>query len=67
VFTLTTVVARRQFSNTVNRVWFTKERAVLTRYGRAIVAIVPVEDLELLEKGKKGSTRPKRGRPRARR
>jgi hypothetical protein len=50
VFTLTTVAARRQFATLVSRVWFTKERAALTRYGRAILAIVPIEDLKLLER-----------------
>ena len=50
MFTLTTVAARRQFAELVSRVWFTKERASLTRYGRAIVAIVPIEDLKVLER-----------------
>ena len=49
LITLTTVAARRQFANLISRVWFTKERAALTRYGQAIVAVVPIEDLELLE------------------
>jgi prevent-host-death family protein len=56
VFTLTTVAARRQFAHLVNRVWFTKERAVLTRYGKAVAAIVPVEDLEKLERSGKAKT-----------
>lgn len=63
VFTLTTVAARRQFSNLVSRVWFTKERATLTRYGRAIVAIVPIEDLAQLER--QAPARPKRPKKRA--
>jgi prevent-host-death family protein len=54
VFTLTTAAARRKFSELVNRVWYTKERAVLTRYGRELVAIVPVEDLKRLEPRRKG-------------
>ena len=50
MFILTTAAARRKFSELVNRVWYTKERATLTRYGQALVAVVPIEDLALLEK-----------------
>jgi prevent-host-death family protein len=50
VFILTTAAARRKFSELVNRVWYTKERAKLTRYGQALVAVVPIEDLAILEK-----------------
>jgi prevent-host-death family protein len=49
VITLTTAAARRKFSELVNRVWYTKERATLTRYGQPLVAVVPVEDLEILD------------------
>jgi prevent-host-death family protein len=49
VFTLTTAAARRKFSELVNRVRFTKERAALTRYGQPVVALVPIEDLERLQ------------------
>ena len=52
-----TVLTRRQFAHLVNRVWFTKERAALTRYGRVIVAVVPIEDLELLQKKKRRAPR----------
>jgi prevent-host-death family protein len=41
--------ARESFSSTVNRVAFGGERVVLTRHGKRIAAVVPVEDLELLE------------------
>lgn len=41
--------ARESFSTTVNRVAFGGERVVLTRHGRPVAAVVPVEDLELLE------------------
>jgi prevent-host-death family protein len=41
--------AREAFSTTVNRVAFGGERVVLTRHGRRIAAVVPIEDLELLE------------------
>jgi prevent-host-death family protein len=41
--------ARESFSTTVNRVAFGGERVVLTRHGRRVAAVVPIEDLELLE------------------
>ncbi|HEX5040698.1 MAG TPA: type II toxin-antitoxin system prevent-host-death family antitoxin [Candidatus Limnocylindria bacterium] len=41
--------ARESFSTTLNRVAFGGERVVLTRHGRRIAAVVPIEDLELLE------------------
>ncbi len=41
--------AREEFSNTVNRVAYGGERVVLTRHGKRIAAVVPLEDLELLE------------------
>ena len=46
---VTTVDARRDFSDVVNRVAYGHERMVLTRRGKRLVAVVPVEDLELLE------------------
>lgn len=41
--------ARMNFSETVNRVAFGSERIVLERHGKAVLALVPVADLELLE------------------
>ena len=41
--------ARESFSTTVNRVAFGGERVVLTRHGRRVAAVVPIDDLELLE------------------
>jgi len=46
---VTTVDARRDFSDLLNRVAYGHERMVLTRRGKRLVAVVPVEDLELLE------------------
>ncbi len=43
---VTTVDARNQFSALINRVAFGNERIVLTRRGRKIVAIVPIDDLQ---------------------
>lgn len=44
-----TVNARAQFSEIINRAAFGKERVTLTRRGREIVAVVPIEDVKLLE------------------
>jgi prevent-host-death family protein len=41
--------ARESFSTTINRVAFAGERIVLTRHGRRVAAVVPIEDLELIE------------------
>ena len=48
--TVSTVEARKQFSEVINRAAYGKERVVLTRRGKALVAVVPVEDLDLLER-----------------
>lgn len=41
--------AREHFAEVVNRAAYGKERLILTRRGRPLAAVVPVEDLELLE------------------
>jgi prevent-host-death family protein len=41
--------ARAQFSELTNRVAFGKERVIIDRSGKGVMAIVPIEDLELLE------------------
>ena len=46
---LTVSKAREVFSETVNRVAYTKERVMVERHGKAIMAMVPVEDVELLQ------------------
>ncbi len=46
---LSTAEARNEFADVINRSSFGKERLVLTRRGKKLAAIVPVEDLELLE------------------
>lgn len=43
---LSTVEARTQFADLINRVAYGKERVVLTRRGKALVAVVPLEDLQ---------------------
>jgi len=47
--TVTTVEARNEFAEIVNRAAYGKERITLTRRGKAIAAIVPIEDAELLQ------------------
>jgi len=44
-----TTEARDRFSELLNRAAFGKERVVLTRRGKNIVALVPIEDLATLE------------------
>lgn len=41
--------AREDFSDTLNKVAFAKERVVLHRRGKEVAAVVPIEDLKLLE------------------
>jgi prevent-host-death family protein len=41
--------ARDSLAEILNRAAYGKERLVLTRHGKKLVAVVPVEDLELLE------------------
>jgi prevent-host-death family protein len=42
-------VAREQFAELVNRVAYGHERVRIVRRGRGLVAIVPIEDLALIE------------------
>lgn len=47
---LSTAEARNNFSDVINRAAYGKERVVLTRRGKDIVGVVPMEDILLLEK-----------------
>ena len=47
---VTTVDARNQFSDVLNRAAYGKERVVLTRRGKPIAALVSIDDLHLLER-----------------
>lgn len=40
---------RQQFAGALNRVAFRRDRILLERHGKLVAAMVPVEDLELLE------------------
>lgn len=46
---LTITRAREEFAETVNRVTYKKERILVEKHGKAVMAFVPVEDLELLQ------------------
>ena len=45
---MNTVEAKEQFTDVVNRVVHNKERIILTRRGKEIAAILPIEDLKVL-------------------
>lgn len=47
--TMTTVAARNDFSTVVNQASFGKKRIILTRRGKKVAAVVPLDDIELLE------------------
>ena len=40
---------RQDFSDTLNRVAYRRERMILHRRGKDVAAVVPIEDLRLLE------------------
>ena len=46
---LTISKAREEFSETVNRVAYSKGRVMVERRGKVVMAMVPVEDVELLQ------------------
>jgi len=47
---LNTSDARDNLADLLNRVAYAKDRVRITRHGRAIAAVVPIEDLEMIEK-----------------
>ena len=47
--TLSTAEAQDQFSELINQVVHNKEHVILTRRGKEIAAIIPLEDLALLQ------------------
>lgn len=47
--TITAVKARAKFSDVVTKAAFEKERIILTRNGKELAAVVPIEDVLLLE------------------
>lgn len=40
---------RRSLSEKLNQVAYAKERVIITRHGKAVAALVPIEDAQLLE------------------
>ncbi|MGH9499284.1 MAG: type II toxin-antitoxin system Phd/YefM family antitoxin [Terriglobales bacterium] len=48
--TMNASVARENFADIVNRVEYRGERVVLRRHNRDVAAIIPIEDLELLQR-----------------
>ena len=61
-------VARQEFSETLNHVAYGKKRVVVKRHGRDLAAIVPMQDVQLLEQCEEEPPKPRRSaRPAARR
>ena len=46
---VTTVDARNNFGDLINQAAYGKKRIVLTRRGKELVCLVPIEDMRLLE------------------
>jgi prevent-host-death family protein len=47
---VSTADARQNLAELINRVAYGKERVILTRHGKEVAALVPVEDLSLIQK-----------------
>ena len=47
---ITTAEARKNLAELLNRAAYAKERFVVTRHGKELVAIVPLEDVTLLDR-----------------
>lgn len=47
---LTTSTARARFADLVNRAEYAGERTIVHRRNRPVAAVVPIEDLELIER-----------------
>lgn len=47
---VTTAEARKHMSDLLNRAAYGKERFVVTRHGKELVAIVPLEEVTLLDR-----------------
>jgi len=46
---VSTSAVRKDFSEVVNKVAYAKERIILQRHGKDVAAVIPIEDLRLLE------------------
>ena len=47
---LTVAEARAGFAEVLNQVRYTKNRVVLTRHGKRVAAVVPIEDFDMIER-----------------
>ncbi len=63
---LTSAEVRANLADIIQKVRLTKQRAVVTRYGQALVAIVPIEDLDRLGRLDGKPVQPVELRPRRR-
>jgi prevent-host-death family protein len=54
---VSTADARRNLTDMVNRVAYGKERFILTRHGKRLCALVPIEDLSFLDKLREAASR----------
>lgn len=52
---INTAEAKEVFSELINRVLHNKERIILTRRGKEVAALVPIEDLSLLQESQSKS------------
>jgi len=48
--TMNSTDARERMADVLNRVAYAKDRVRITRRGKAVAAVVPIEDLELIER-----------------
>ena len=48
--TLNSTDARENMAEVLNRVAYAKDRVSITRRGKEVAAVVPIEDLELIER-----------------
>lgn len=46
---ITTSTARTEFADILNRAAYAGERVILHRHNKPVAAVVPIEDLEILE------------------
>jgi len=51
-FTISTAEAKEDFSELINRVLHYNEHIVLTRRGKDVAALIPIQDLQLLQAAK---------------
>ena len=47
---INTTEAREKLAEVLNRVSYAKDRVRITRHGKQVAAVVPIEDLEYLER-----------------